>query len=150
MSLCTLCRSVGLLDIPKLPASCNGYTAKNESAALISVIKRRPKSTTANELLDEPLGKPFHQSLEALTAAATECAVCKVIEQDVAVFRAEFVKPEHEERAQRRKNKGPNWKMWLAQGKNDISGFMVVSLDVENGIDVWVLSAVGLCAEGEY
>jgi hypothetical protein len=150
MSLCNTCRSVGLLDIPKLPASCNGYAARNESAALISVMRRRTKSTTASEVHDGPLGKPFHQSLEALAAAAIECAVCKVIEQDITVFREEFANVKHEEQLQRKRCKGPDWKMWLVQGKNDISGFMVVSPDVENNIDVWVLSAIGLCTGGQY
>jgi hypothetical protein len=49
-----------------------------------------------------------------------------------------------------RKREGPDWKMWLAKGTNEISGFMVVSTDVENKAVVWVLSAVGLCVDGEY
>jgi hypothetical protein len=150
MSLCTTCQSLDLLNIPKLPASCNAYNAQNESAALISVFKRRTTQTDDDQSADEPLGLPFYNTLEDLQAAAKHCSVCKVIEQDISRFQNEFVEAKQKEQLRVRKREGPDWKMWLAKGTNEISGFMVVSTDVENKAVVWVLSAVGLCVDGEY
>jgi hypothetical protein len=150
MSLCTTCHSLDLLNIPKLPASCNAYNVKNDSAALIVVHKRRTAQTEEDQSAYKSLGLPFHQSLPDLQAAATNCSICRVVEQDIAHFRTEFNDPEQEEQRRRKKQKGPDWQMWLAKGVNDISGFMVVSADVENKSVVWVLSAVGLCVDGNH
>jgi hypothetical protein len=149
MSLCTLCNSIDLLAIPKLPASCNAYNMKNEIPELISVIKRDTNANKAQEQ-DEPLGIPFHQSLEALEASATTCSICKVVLQDAAQFQIAFNSPEHDEARLIRREKGPDWNMYVAKGANEISGFLVVAHDVERRSVVWVVSAVGLSVDGEH
>jgi hypothetical protein len=146
MTLCTTCTSIDILDIPKLPASCNGYSASNKSPFLIPIFKRsRLSQTPTSQNSDEPLGIPFHESLDELDTAAEHCAICKVIQQDVIAFQAAYA----EDRDEQRSSKGSTWKMWLAKGVNDINGFMVVSADAEKTYLVWVLSAVGLCVEGK-
>jgi hypothetical protein len=147
MSLCNTCESIDLLNIPKLSPSCNGYPAKNISPTLVRIIKRRSKDTITDQDEDQSLGRSFHQSLEALQEAAAECAICRVVAQDVSRFQAEFAETEND--ALRRTN-GPDWKMWLAKGQNDVSGFMVVSEDGGDDTCVWILSAVGFCVDGMY
>jgi hypothetical protein len=148
-TLCTFCQSLDLLAIPKLPASCNAYNMKNEFPELISVIKRDTNANKAQEQ-DEPLGIPFHQSLEALEAAATTCSICKVVSQDAAQFQIAFSSPQYEEARLIRREKGPDWKMYVAKGANEISGFLVMAHDVERRSVVWVVSAVGLSVDGEH
>jgi hypothetical protein len=138
MTLCTTCASI---DILELPTSCNGYSASNKSPFLVPIFKRSP-----NQDPDEPLGIPFHQSLDELNTAAEQCAICKVVQQDIAAFQAAYA----EDRDERKYSKGPAWKMWLAKGVNDVSGFMVVTADAETKYLVWVLSAVGLCVDGKW
>jgi hypothetical protein len=145
MTLCTTCSSIDILNVPKLPTSCNSYSASNKSPFLIPIFKRRRTSQTlTSQDPDEPLGIPFHKSLDELNTAAEECAICTVVQQDVTAFQAAYA----EDRNEQRFSKGPTWKMWLAKGVNDVSGFMVVSADAEQEYLVWVLSAVGLCVEG--
>jgi hypothetical protein len=148
MSLCTVCESIDLLAIPKLPPSCNAYNMKNEIPELISVIKRDKNANKAQEQ-DESLGLPFHQTLQALEAAATTCSICKVVSQDAAQFQIAFNSPEHDEARLIRREKGPDWKMYVAKGANEISGFLVVAHDVERRSVVWVVSAVGLSVDGK-
>jgi hypothetical protein len=156
MHLCTLCQSLDLLNAPKLPESCNTYNAQNESPALISVFKRQKlrtdteKKSNATETADnEPLGIPFHENLSGLRVAAKACSVCKIVAQDVIEFQTAFNAPENEEQQRRMREKGPDWKMYLAKGVNEISGFLVVAHDAENKSVVWVVSAVGLSAGDE-
>jgi hypothetical protein len=152
MSLCNVCRSIDFLRIPKLPTSCNSYSAHNKSSSLISVFKKHTAKVVVDQSpgrIDEPLGQPFHQSLEELRATSTDCPICKVIEQDVSHFQAAFVE-DQENQVGRGGPKGPDYKMWLAKGVNDVSGFMVVSAGINNKTIVWVLSAVGLCVDSKY
>jgi hypothetical protein len=149
MSLCTVCKSIDLLGVPKLPASYGGYAAHNKSALLIDVVKRRRLGEAAvGKDVDEPLGIPFHQSLDALEEAAKECSICKVVQQDVLDFQTALAEDQGEKRKWR-KTEGPDGKMWLAKGVNEISGFMVVSDDAGDNNVVWILSAVGLCVDGK-
>lgn len=151
MSLCEVCRSIDFLNIPRLPATCEGYSTHNKSSALLSIYKKRTSVSDANEnhhQADEPLGQPFHQSLEGLTVAAADCAVCEVVKRDVEQLQTESA--EEAETFRRQKIHGPDWKMSLARSVNDISGFMVVSADAERESVVWVLSTVGLCVDGKY
>jgi hypothetical protein len=148
MSLCITCASIDILNIPKLPPSFSSYSASNESPFLIRALNRTRLSQTPanlNQDPDEPLGIPFHQSLDELNTAAEECAICKVVQQDVIAFHAAYA----ENRDKQRLSKGPDWKMWLAKGANDVSGFMVISVDAEKDYAAWVLSAVGLCVDGK-
>jgi hypothetical protein len=149
MSLCTLCESIDLLAIPKLPPSCNAYNMKNEFPELISVIKRETNTTKEQEQ-DEPLGIPFHQSLDDLQAAAMSCSICKVVWQDAPQFQTAFSAPEYEEARLIKREKGPDWKMYVAKGANEISGFLVMAHDVERRSIVWIVSAVGLSVDGEH
>jgi hypothetical protein len=121
----------------------------NKYDSLVSVINRRLAEAEAGQGPDEVLGIPFHQSLEELGEAATVCSICKIVQHDVSAFQTAFAK-DQEEQVHRKRFKGPDWKMWLAKGVNDISGFMVVSVDAESKPRAWILSAVGLCVEGKY
>jgi hypothetical protein len=147
MSLCDTCESIDLLNIPKLPATCNGYPAKNKSSAQVLVYRRRTKQADAEQSNRELLGLPFHQSLNVLDEAAGSCSICKVVRQDVTRLQKELAELEPDEQ---KNGKSPDWKMYLAKGANEISGFMVVSMDSGNSAVVWVLSAVGLCVHGWY
>jgi hypothetical protein len=156
MSLCTLCQSLDFLNVTKLPDSFNLYHRQNESSALISVLKRRTpqadienKANTTQTPDDETLGTPFHENLSDLKVAAEACSVCNVVAQDVNIFQTAFNAPEREEQNRRLRKKGPDWKMYLAKGVNDISGFLVVAHDVENKSVVWVVSAVGISVDGD-
>jgi hypothetical protein len=146
MSLCTTCQSIDLLNTPKLPPTCNGYPAKNISPNLVRII-RRSRDSANSRIENESLGQPFHQSLKALQEAAIECAICKVVAQDVSSFQVEFAAMENDEV---RGTAGPDWNLWVAKGENDVSGFMVVSEDGGTGTYVWILSAVGFCVDGMY
>jgi hypothetical protein len=148
MSLCNICQSLDLLDIPKLPATCTGYAMKNKSPALVTVSRRRPKHTDVEQSSGEPLGLPFHQSLDALDEVVATCAICKVVKQDVIQLQKEMTELEPDDR--RLYGTSPDWKMYLAKGVNDVSGFMVVSEDSERQSLVWILSAIGLCVDSEY
>jgi hypothetical protein len=146
MSLCKTCQSIDFLSIPKLPATCTGYPMKNKSPALVSVSRKRPKQADADQNIEDALGLPFHQSLDALDQAATTCAICKVVKQDVTQLQKELIELEPDDR---KYEKNPDWKMYLAKGVNDVSGFMVVSVASETPSLVWILSAVGLCVDSK-
>jgi hypothetical protein len=156
MSLCTLCQSLDLLNVTKLPDSCNAYNRRDESSALISVLKKRTLQADIEEKAsatqipdDETLGTPFHENLSDLKVAAEACSVCKVIAQDIDVFQTAFNASERQEQNRTMREKGPDWKMYLTKGVNGISGFLVVAHDVENKSVVWVVSTVGVSVDGD-
>lgn len=151
MSLCTTCSSIDLLNIPKIPPSFDRYAAQNISPVLAQITRRNNKQTDTSEAeVDQNPGVPYHHSLDDLAAAASDCAICKVVQQDVEQFQAEYPKAQEEEHL-RARTKGPGWRMWLAQSQNNCSsGFMVVSLDAESENVLWIVSAVGLCVDGEF
>ncbi|KAI4645219.1 hypothetical protein J4E93_006019 [Alternaria ventricosa] len=95
----------------------------------------------------EPIGLPFHQSIEDLEAAAVDCAICKTVQRDVAQFRPEHSEAKKEPGIREERSGGPDWKMCLVRGVNDTGGFMVVSVDTERWYQIWVVAAVGLCAD---
>lgn len=143
MSLCTTCQSADILNVPELSKDL-GFNAQNESPVLVTIRTKQPQT---EEEFSDPLGKKWHQSREELQASAADCSICKVVERDVARFEAELEEAQNNDYFQRRNLKGPDWKMWLARGENDGSGFTVLSADTENKVWVWVLSAVGLCVD---
>jgi hypothetical protein len=155
MPLCNLCQSSDLVNIPQLLTLSSSYPVPNKFfPSLIRIGKTRAQQANVSQPQEEddaPLGYPFHQSVEALKTAveATDCSICKVVEIDVLQFQAEWIEAQRDEACGSRTLKGPDWKMCVAKGANDISGFMVVCEDVANANCVWVLSAVGLCVDGE-
>lgn len=48
-----------------------------------------------------------------------------------------------------RQREGPVWEMYVARGKNQESGFVVVAQDLGRKSYVWVLAAVGMSCDGE-
>jgi hypothetical protein len=139
MSLCKTCQFLPILSLPPLPPSCNG------SSDLVWVGRRSSKTSPADEP-EEPLGLPFHQSLEALNEAASTCAICSVVASQVSHFQTAFAEKGQDDY---RKMEGPEWEMCVARGKNQESGFMVVAQDVGRSAYVWVLAVVGVCCDGE-
>jgi hypothetical protein len=154
MPLCTLCQSLDILNIPQLsqwnryPVTSKTYTSLVSilSSALSDTFGEKKETTGPNV---EPLGFPYHQSLDELHAAAeADCAVCKVVERDVEKFRGEFEAQTTDDKAASRPElRGPDWKMWITRGKNDTGGFMIVTADAERDHRIWVVSAVGICVD---
>jgi hypothetical protein len=150
MPLCTLCQSLDLLSTPHLsqwnryPVTSKTYTTLVSvlSPELINTYRENNDHTGRNT---EPLGLPYHQSLDELHAA--DCAICTVVERDVEKFQQEWEAQMKDDKAAGREMGlgGPDWKMWIARGKNDTGGFIVVSKDRERDYRIWVVAAVGLC-----
>jgi hypothetical protein len=145
MSLCNTCRSIDLLNVPQLRGSGYGFNSQNESPVLVTM---RRKRTGTEEQLSGPLGEIWHQSREELQASVKDCSICKVVEQDISRFEADLEDSRDNDYFKRRKLKGPDWRMWLARGENEVSGFMVMAADTESEVWVWVLSAIGFCVDG--
>ena len=141
MSLCKTCTSLPLLSLPPFLASCTAFPVGNASPDLVWVGCRGPDATS------DPLGLPYHQSLEALQEAASTCAICNVVEPQVSRFQTAFAQKEKNDH---RHMKGPVWEMYVARGKNQESGFMVVAEDRGRSAYVWVLATVGVCCDGEF
>ncbi|KAH3970438.1 hypothetical protein HBI81_020610 [Parastagonospora nodorum] len=141
MSLCKTCQSLPIVSLPPLPPTCNAYPVGNGSPDLVWVGRRSSKTSPADETA-EPLGLPFHQSLEALREAAPTCAICSVVASQVSRFQTAFAEKGQDDYRQK---EGPGWEMYVAKGKNQDSGFMVVAKDQGRGTCVWVLAAVGVC-----
>jgi hypothetical protein len=152
MPLCKLCQSCDLVNIPRLPPTCSRYPVPIKCfLSLIQIGKRSNQADASQPREDDaPLGFPFHQSLEALRTEVgpSGCSICNVVERDVLRFEAELTAAQEADVLGSRVLKGPDWKMYIAKGVNEISGFMVVCHDVANTNCVWVVSAVGLSVDG--
>ena len=153
MPLCGTCQSCDLVNLPRLPLLCSRYPVPNKSfPSLVRIGKRSNQADAGRPCEDDtPLGFPFHQSLEALRteAEAAGCSICNVVGKDVVRVQAEWTAAQEADIFGSRALTGPDWKMYIAKGVNDISGFMVVCHDVANTNCVWVVSAVGLSVDGK-
>ncbi|KAI4666521.1 uncharacterized protein J4E79_002560 [Alternaria viburni] len=153
MPLCDLCQSVDVLDIPKLSPDYKVHTVTRRDYPCLVQISSQPlrdlwKNKQDRPKDQEPVGLPFHQSLEGLeNAAADDCAICKTVQRDVAQFQSDFSGAKKEPGIRAERGGGPDWKMCLVRGVNDTGGFMVVSVDTKYWCQVWVVAAVGLCAD---
>lgn len=155
MSLCSLCQSIDIFNIPKLKLYDDGYGVyAPRDSALVSIINRPmfvPEAQRISQPIEHP-GPSFHPFLDDLEAAAKQCAICIVVQRQVAQFKAQL--------ETERKNgntiyvgrgvEGPDWKMSLAKGGNETGGFMVLSCDAGRPSQLWVLAAVGFCVDGKY
>jgi len=156
MPLCDLCQSVDVLDIPKLPPDYKIHTVTRRDYPCLVQISSQPLRDLWKNKQDcpedqEPVGLPFHQSIEDLeNAAADDCAICKTVQRDVAQFQSEFSGAKKEPGIRAERGGGPDWNMCLVRGVNDTGGFMVVSVDTKYWCQVWVVAAVGLCADCKY
>lgn len=157
MSLCTLCASIDLLAIPRLPKIYDGYTLPGAESVLISILKNplaRTSSATQSQSTAAPsapddegnasLGTPYHPTLPSLQDSAQTCALCKIVLHDVERFQREFDGQDEERKGRSGK---PDYSMVLARGARigvDTSGFMVLCGDMERKKKLWVLGAVGI------
>jgi hypothetical protein len=153
MPLCSLCQTtLDVLSIPKLAPDWNRWPVTSKKyTSLVYILNsrligiyREEKQTTGRNV--DPVGLPFHTSLNELHVAAKDCAICSIVERDVARFQAEF-EAQQNDVSVRPELGGPSWKLWIARGKSDTGGFMVVSADKERDFRIWVVSAVGLCVD---
>ncbi|KAI4910948.1 hypothetical protein J4E90_007205 [Alternaria incomplexa] len=153
MPLCDLCQPFDVLNIPKLPPDYRIHTVTRRDYPCLVQISSQPlrdlwKNKQDRPQDQEPIGIPFHQSIEDLEAAAADdCAICKTVQRDVAQFQSEFSGAKKEPGIRAERGGGPDWKMCLVRGVNDTGGFMVVSVDTKYWFQVWVVAAVGLCAD---
>ncbi|KAI4632236.1 uncharacterized protein J4E87_001708 [Alternaria ethzedia] len=153
MPLCDLCQSVDVLDIPKLPPDYKIHTVtRRDYPCLVQISSQTLRDLWKNKQDcpqdQEPIGIPFHQSIDDLeNAAADDCPICKTVQRDVAQFQSDFSGAKKEPGIRAERGGGPDWKMCLARGVNDTGGFMVVSVDTKYWCQVWVVAAVGLCAD---
>ncbi|KAI4933621.1 uncharacterized protein J4E92_003289 [Alternaria infectoria] len=135
MPLCDLCQSLDVLDIPKLPPDYKIHTVTRRDYPCLVQISSQPlrdlwKNKQDRPKDQEPIGIPFHQSIEDLEdAAADDCAICKTVQRDVAQFQSDFSGAKKEPGIRAERGGGPDWKMCLVRGVNDTGGFMVVSVD---------------------
>jgi hypothetical protein len=152
MPLCSRCQSLDVLNIPKLSDDWNRWPVTSKKyTSLVSILNQRlldiyrdEKQTTGQNT--DPVGIPFHASLDELKLAAKDCAICVIVEKDVAKFNQEF-EAQQNDTSTRPELGGPNGIMYLARGVNDTGGFMVVSADKERDFRIWVVSAIGICVD---
>jgi hypothetical protein len=98
----------------------------------------------------EPLGYPYHLSLDELKTAAKACAICAIVDREVAQFQIQLKDAQQDQTYGRPEKGQPDWKMYLARGVNDTGGFIVVSFDTFRPSEIWVVAAVGLCVDCKY
>jgi hypothetical protein len=108
--------------------------------------KKRDDTVNVNA---EPLGRPYHHSLDKFRAAAKECAICAIVDRDITQFQIEFSDAQQDQLYGGPGKGGPDWRMYLARGVNDTGGFVVVSTDITQPFRLWVLAAVELCVNCE-
>lgn len=154
MSLCNLCQSFDVLDVPKLSPEYKIHpVTSREYPSLVMIMNKRLINLWKENKEDppqnpEPLGLPYHQSIEELEAAAADnCAICTVVQRDVAQFQSEFSEAKKDTSAHRERSGGPDWKMFVVKGRSDTGGFMVVSVDTKDWFQICVVAAVGLCVD---
>jgi hypothetical protein len=154
MSLCNLCQSFDILDLPNLSPNYTVYpvTSKAYPSLVSNIHKLRiggwKKDRDDSKHDSEPLGLPYHQSIEALEAAcANNCAICTVVQRDVAQFKTEFLEAKKDASAYRDRSGGPDWRMFAVRGVGETGGFMIVSADTKAPFEIWVVAAVGFCVD---
>ncbi|CAI9627807.1 unnamed protein product [Alternaria burnsii] len=154
MSLCNLCQSFDILDLPNLSLNYTVYpvTSKAYPSLVSNIHKLRiggwKKDREDPKHDSEPLGLPYHQSIEALEAACTNnCAICTVVQRDVAQFKTEFLEAKKDTSAYRERSGGPDWRMFAVRGVGETGGFMIVSADTKAPFEIWVVAAVGVCVD---
>ncbi|KAH8627379.1 HET-domain-containing protein [Alternaria alternata] len=154
MSLCNLCQSFDILDFPKLSPDYTVYPVTSKAyPSLVSNIHKLRSSRWKTDRGDlphnsEPLGLPYHQSVEALEAAvANNCAVCTVVQRDVAQFKTEFAEAKEDTSVYMERSGGPSWKMFAVRAMSETGGFMIVSADTKAPFQIWIVAAVGLCVD---
>lgn len=159
MPLCSLCQSVDFNNLPWLPAHYEGYHSEwNNDTGLIAFLSLRLKEARkAGEDEDagefsQPLGLAHHQSIDELQAAAERCTICRLIERAVSkhlAARAQLQKDEvYTYYQKKRDKKGPDFRCFLTKRQDNSDGFLVVSPEVNDLGEVWILAAVGFCVEG--
>ncbi|KAI4948951.1 hypothetical protein J4E91_005413 [Alternaria rosae] len=152
MPLCSLCQSLDVLNIPKLSDDYRIHTVtRRDYPCLVKIISQPLREFWKNKedrpQDQEPVGLPYHQSVEDLEAATVDCAICKIVQRDVAQFQSEFSEAKKEPGIGVERSGGPDWKMCVVRGVNDTGGFMVVSIDTKAWLQIWVVAAVGLCVD---
>ncbi|KAF2006833.1 HET-domain-containing protein [Amniculicola lignicola CBS 123094] len=162
MHLCSVCEKIDFLDLPSLPAyyARGSYThpwgnlVKYLHIRLYNNSRASVQDLKAGEFAQEfthEIGLRHHQSLEELRAAATECAICKLIERGVTSCIAQLEEAGRDKTyayyKEKRRYDDLEYKFSLVKRTGDGHGLMVLSLS--KGINPWLLAGIGFCVQDE-
>jgi hypothetical protein len=151
-SLCSICSSIPLLDLPPFPPSLSGYHVpyKAHSELLPWLTKRTAAPDQDKGYVKWPvgsLGLAHQPTLSALQESAKTCDICTLIEQSVNRVRAVL-----EEAAEDKfyvtydKTGPPTWEFWVSGRREGEDGFLVWCM-AENGEQAYLVGAVGFCVD---
>ncbi|KAI8632545.1 HET-domain-containing protein [Xylariaceae sp. FL1651] len=86
MALCSLCRDIPFASLAEPPPYPGGYfVADNEEIPVIGWFEDEEKT-----MQEDPLGFPWHQSLDALAVSADSCTLCAAIQNGVKIWLNHF------------------------------------------------------------
>jgi hypothetical protein len=145
MTVCSLCSEIPFADLPILSKPWASSVVASDNEMVILHYK-------GSNNLQDPVGSPWHESLDTLAVSASTCGICTVVQAGVQLWLDRYRAAEKDNKVWvefgKDRNPIPNGeRLWLTQRFGGGEGFDVLVRVPASTSSVYLLTGVAFAVE---